>query len=336
LVAGGLQAADTPALVWEQLAPLPDREGVAGAFAGVSHGTLLIAGGANFPDRKPWEGGRKAWHDTVWALDHPAGSWRVVGRLPRPLAYGVSASHRDGLVCVGGSDAERHHAESFRLALTAGALTQEPLPPLPIALANAAGDLVSDTLYVCGGTAQPGEQSALNRFFALDLADSKARWRELEPCPGRPRILPVAAAVEGAFFLIGGAALEARAGAVRRVYLNEVWRYRSGEGWRRLADVPQPCAAAASPAPAWAARFYLVSGDNGGLAGFTPVAQHPGFPGSVFEYTPAQDRWRLVGQTPAPRVTLPTVRWRDRWVLPSGEIRPGVRSPEVWTLREHP
>src|SRR6185369_2510250 len=89
-------------LVWKALPPLPDALGVAGAFAGESGGALLVAGGANFPDKMPWEGGKKVWHDTVWVLERPDGAWREAGRLPRPLGYGVSVTHHGSVVCVGG------------------------------------------------------------------------------------------------------------------------------------------------------------------------------------------------------------------------------------------
>ena len=56
-------------LAWKQLPPIPDTLGVAGAFAGTSGGALLVMGGANFPDRMPWEGGTKLWYDTLFALD---------------------------------------------------------------------------------------------------------------------------------------------------------------------------------------------------------------------------------------------------------------------------
>ena len=61
---------------WERLPSLPDREGFAGLFAGVSGGALLVAGGANFPDAKPWEGGKKVWYDTVFVRSgrSPGGS----------------------------------------------------------------------------------------------------------------------------------------------------------------------------------------------------------------------------------------------------------------------
>ena len=74
-----LTACAQESLVWTTLPSLPDRLGVAAPFAGVSGGSLLVGGGANFPDRMPWEGGRKVWHDTVWALAQPGGAWQAVG-----------------------------------------------------------------------------------------------------------------------------------------------------------------------------------------------------------------------------------------------------------------
>ncbi|HTN77120.1 MAG TPA: hypothetical protein VL096_17795, partial [Pirellulaceae bacterium] len=116
---------------WQQLAALPDNEGFAGAFAGVSGDALLVAGGANFPDKKPWEGGQKVWHDAVYVLEQPTGKWAVAGKLPRPLGYGVSVTHSGGVVCVGGSDAQRHYASVFRLRWHEGKLLTDLLPDLP-------------------------------------------------------------------------------------------------------------------------------------------------------------------------------------------------------------
>lgn len=322
-----------PDLVWQQLAPLPDKEGFAGAFAGVSGQTLLVAGGANFPDKKPWEDGKKIWYDTVFALEKPDGQWKRVGKLPRPLGYGVSVTTRDGLVCIGGSDAERHHADVFLLQLEKAKLTIKDLPRLPVPLAMGAGALVESTLYVFGGAERPGEQAAYNRLFALNLADEAAQWKELEPCPGKPRILPVAASVDGAFYVAGGATLEPTNGKVARVYLSDAWRYRAGQAWTRLAPMPKPSVAAPSPAPVFDSKFFIVGGDDGSLAGFQPIEKHPGFPKSILTYDTRKNAWSPDGEVPASRATLSTTFWQGRWVLPSGEVRPGVRSPEVWTLR---
>ena len=92
-------------LEWSNLEPLPDEHGFAGAFAGISNGALIVAGGANFPDGFPWEGGEKAWHDSIFVLEEPGGAWKKLDeKLPRPLAYGVSASTSSGTYFIGGQD----------------------------------------------------------------------------------------------------------------------------------------------------------------------------------------------------------------------------------------
>lgn len=337
LLMSTLAAAPVPppnsALRWSPLPPLPSPLGVAGPFSGVSGDALLVGGGANFPDRMPWAGGKKIWRDEVYALVGDAGGWTVVGKLPHPLAYGVSVTTPAGVVCIGGSDAGRHYREVFLMNYDHGMFSVQPLPDLPLPLANAAGALVGSTIYLAGGTETPGEQSALNRCFALEMGGKNAAWTAVEPCPGKARLLPVAAAWEDGFYLFGGAALEPAGGKVARVYLRDAWRYQPGHGWQRLADLPRPCVAGPTPAPHLDSRFLLVGGDDGSRAGFQPLEQHPGFPQTGLAYDLPTDRWCTNGDLPAPRATVPAVFWRGRFVIPSGEMRPGVRSPEVWSFR---
>jgi N-acetylneuraminic acid mutarotase len=321
-------------LRWSQLPPLPDPVGVAGAFAGVSDGKLFVAGGANFPDKMPWQGGQKIWLDTVYALDQTNSHWRVVGKLPRPLAYGVSLTTKHGVLCIGGSDAMRHYADTFLLTETNGKIVIRSLPSLPVPLANAAGALVGQVAYVAGGAETPGEQAALNRVFALDLAASKPEWRELPPCPGEARILAAAGATADAFYLLGGAALRLQGDQVKRVYLRDAWKYLPAAGkWERLADLPWPSVAAPSPAPIVDSTLLLLGGDDGSLTGFQPPERHPGFPRVAQALDLRSGTWLQWDGLPMARATLPATEWRGLFVLPSGEVRPGVRSPEVWTVR---
>lgn len=212
-------------------------------------------------------------------------------------------------------------------------LVTRPLPALPIALSGSAGALVRDELIVAGGAEHPGEQAATNRAFTLDLVAKNPAWRELPPVPGPARLLATAGSADGAFYLFGGAALAPGAdGRIGRVYLREAWKYRAEHGWQRLADLPKPSVAAPGPAPFIGGKFLLLGGDDGSRVGFQPVAQHPGFPRSILAYDPARNQWSDVSELPAPRATLPCVEWSGSFVLPSGEVRPGVRSPEVWSV----
>jgi N-acetylneuraminic acid mutarotase len=281
----------------------------------------------------PWEGGKKAWQDELFVLETPEGQWRQAGRLPRPLGYGVSASFRGELICVGGSDATRHYADAFRLRWSEGRLAAESLPSLPIALANMSGTLVAGELYVACGVEGPGEDRATRRAFVLGLEAREPTWREIEPLPGVPRLLATAASHHGAFYVLGGVALESEGqGKSKRAYLRDAYCYRKEQGWSRIADLPEPNAAAPSPAPVVNSHILLLSGDDGSGAGFKSLEKHPGFVKTVSSFDTSVRQWSSAGDVPCSRVTTPCVEWRGRFVVASGEVRPGVRSPEVWSF----
>ena len=106
LIAVTAQPAGAP-LTWHSLPALPDREGFAGSFAGVSSDALLVAGGANFPEKRPWEGGAKIWYDHIFVLEPNAPTWRDGGHLPAAGGYGLAVNATEGMVLVGGGDAKR-------------------------------------------------------------------------------------------------------------------------------------------------------------------------------------------------------------------------------------
>jgi N-acetylneuraminate epimerase len=332
---GSVSAASGSAVLqWRRLASLPVSAGLGAPYAGVSEGRLLVAGGANFPQAAPWAGGKKVWYDTVYALAQGDGSWESVGKLPRPMGYGVSVSTPAGLVCLGGSDAQRHYREVLRLELNPGGLRVEPLPPLPRPMANGCGAVLDNTVYMAGGIESPEATRALHTFWALDLSAAQPAWRELEPWPGPARMLAVAAVQDGAFFLLSGTELSADAdNKPVRHYLKDVYRYRPGAGWMRMAEMPRAAVAAASPAPQWGpSQFLVLSGDDGTKLVFQPPQEHPGFARDILAYDTRSNSWTVAGQVPATQVTVPAVVWQGRCVLPSGEVRPGVRTPQVWAL----
>ena len=322
---------------WNRLPPLPDPKGFAGAYCGVSNGILLVAGGSNFPDKPPWEGGAKVWYDTVYALDRLDGTWRVAGHLPRPLAYGVSITHQDTLICIGGGDSKRNYPDVFRLEFKEGKLSTTPLPPLPKSLASAAGALLNNTLYIATGQQTPNATEASKSIYTLDLAAAKPTWREIDPLPGPARILPTAAAFNNAFYLSGGAELTPdQNNKPQRHYLKDAYRFDRQTGWHRIADLPHPIVAAPSPAPTDPTGFYLLGGDDGSQV-TSPPDQHRGFSRSILRYDAKHDQWTDAGEMPAdPPVTTSVAGWRKQWIIPTGEIHPGIRSPSVWSWTPTP
>ena len=319
-------------LHWETLRPIPDKEGFAGSFAGVHNGALIVAGGANFPDKRPWEGGVKRWYDSIFVLESPAGRWKSGFKLPKPLGYGVSISHSDGLICIGGSDSKGHSADVFSLSWTNEEIRTKALPSLPTACANFCGVLIDETIYVAGGIEKPDSTNALKTFWALDLNDLRGGWKTLDAWPGPGRMLASAGVNGGDFYLFGGAAMKAAAdGKPVREWLRDAYVFTPGKGWKRIADLPHSVVAAPSPVPDLdGSRLLLLGGDDGAQVNAAPT-EHRGFPHETLAYNIEHNEWREFGRLPFGLVTTTAVRWNGNIVIPGGEARPGVRSTEVWS-----
>ena len=57
---------------------------------------------------------------------------------------------------------------------------------------------------------------------------------------------------------------------------------------------------------------------------------HPGFARDVLAFDTRRETWRTVGQTTsAPQVTTLAVPHRGAIIIPSGEIKPGIRTPAI-------
>jgi SSS family transporter len=316
---------------WSELPPLPDPIGFAGPFAGASGGALVVAGGANFPDGPPWEGHAKVWHERIFVLTEPDAQWRALDvALPRPAAYGVSASWDDALVCVGGGDATRHHEDAYLLRWDGARIRVEDLPALPQPVAFACGAVVGDALYVLGGIERPDAAECLAGGYRLDLGDPAGGWTSVAPLPGPARQLAAAGVLGDALYLFGGVTLAD--GQRMLPYLADAYRLDEDGSWAPLAELPHPLAGAPSPALRLGTeRLALVGGDDGSLVGQVAHEEHPGFPMGTLVYDATLDRWSARDSNQPTVVTTVALEWRGRTVIPSGEVRPGVRTNRVAT-----
>ena len=392
LVVATKSVAAVTALAWDSLPALPPsagemkQPGVAGPFAGVHGDALIVAGGANFPDKLPWDGGAKIWWSDVWVLENlssAAPRW-VTDRsfeLPRRIGYGISVSTPDGVICAGGHDAERCYADVFMLSWDARVrqIRRTDLPPLPEPLSFMAGALVGTTLYIAGGQTTMTNPVASSIFWSLDLSKSdraaEFKWSVLPPWPGPARILAVAAAqstVRGEeFFLFSGR--RPQAGQATQI-LSDAYAFDPRtRRWRTLPSVGDGLRSglsvmAGSAAAVGASEILLFGGDRGELfqdleahdlmiahlrariasrseservALERQIAEqvaakrriydsHPGFARDVLAYDTARDLWRSVGRSPVlPPVTTVMVKYGDAVLIPSGEVKPGIRSPAI-------
>ena len=330
---------ETDIFRWEKLPDLPDPLGVAGPFAGISNDVLLVAGGANFPVPL-FEGGTKIWYDNGYILQkQPSGkySWIDTFTLDKPIAYGSSVTVPDGVIFIGGCDADRCYDTVIRVEWTGDHVQQHSLPSLPQPCAFTSAALVGSTIYVAGGQSVMSPPDAMHNFWALDITDIESGWQVLEPWPGPARALPVAAALDGCFYVFSGHdSVPGENGAVDRKFLTDAYRYDpAGKQWKRIADLPVPVEAGATPGFSLGSTdIMLFGGNDGSLAGRESELKdkHPGFSHNILAYHTVTDTWRVADTMPVGHVTTNAVQWVNSVVITSGEIRPGIRSSELYLV----
>ncbi len=357
------QNTNSQKLRWRVLGELPSSKtgspsGLAGAFTGASGDLMWIAGGSNFSNGLPWEGGSKLFHDTVYFFRKNGKGMDLLpvrDRLPLAIAYGTSIAWQNGVVCVGGQNQTGFSAKVFFVSIKKEkpSLQYKTLADLPAGLANASGTLYRNTLYIAGGETVDGPS---NQFLSLDMSKENEKWKMLPKLPK-----PVSHAIlvtqsngkDTSLYLLGGRRKDIS--GISEFYA-DMYRYDFiTASWQ--ACTPMPYALSAHTGIAFAANEILVFGGDKGTV-FNKVEKalvaigkendpgqkatlvnlknelqnsHPGFSREVLSYNTLTGKWTLKGVLPFPTpVTTTAFIWDRSVIIPSGEIKAGVRSPEIW------
>lgn len=292
---------------------------------------ILAAGGSNFPDKLPWEGGTKVFYRDIFLLQQTQGTWtwRKLGELPVPNAYAAfgPTPTRDGLVIAGGCNATGHLDEVLMIRLDGK--YEKLAAKLPEPRAYAGYFQMGSRLAVLGGTTSPEATSTVATMAVLDLAKPTEGWKCSDPKEDFARILPlVGASDNGTFIWAGGCALSAQQGKPMRDYRDALgYSSAKGEGMRFHA-FPNPLAASAGPGVATSQYLFFVGGDDGAHYGKPPAA-HPGQSQQIVMIDLETLETQVIDQWPHPVATAPLLRLGDDLVTISGETRPGVRTPAI-------
>lgn len=349
---------------WTVAATLPDASptekslGVAGPVAGISNDVLIVAGGANFPDGMPWNGAKKIYQDEIYVFHKKKGrisKGKVsMQRLPQPIAYCASVSTGNGIIYLGGENENgisdkvvwmQYNAKDDTIHFTS-------LPSLPLPLTNAAAALVNNKIFIAGGDKKDGTSS---QFFSLDLSLPHATWQTLATIPVTISFAVMAVQSNGeneCIYLSGGRS-KTQSG-ISTIY-NSVYAYNlKSNQWLEKAPLPYTLSAGTGISIG-SNEILLFSGDKGetfskvekmnlaiGKEKDEPKKQelvkekiallnaHSGFTKEVLLYNTVLDKWESAGSIPfdAP-VTTTALKWGDCIIIPSGEIRAGVRTPQI-------
>ncbi len=338
--------------------------GYAGAVTGVHQNHLLIAGGANFPEAMPWQGGKKIYHAEVFVYHQEGGQIKLVqqnAKLPEAIAYSAVCSTSDGVIYVGG---ENENGISNKVWMLQWNQHKKEIhfityPPLPIALTNAAATWVNNTIFVAGGETA---QDASEQFFQLDLNNLSAGWKTLPVIPqavSHTVLVGIAHEANPVLYLIGGR--KKNTNGISSLY-NQVYEFNiNSNSWSAKSPLPYALSAGTG---IWynVDQIIVFGGDRGtvfsqvenllaAIAVETDPAKkqvlinqknqlqisHPGFSKEVLLYQAKTNQWQALTNIPYDTpVTTTAVKWNDAIFLPTGEIKAGVRSPQILKATIHP
>ncbi len=345
-----------PVLQWSEYAVLPDTGnrpslGYAGPVTGIISNMLVIAGGANFPDDMPWEGGKKQYYNEAYitAIDASFPSFQKF-TLPYKAAYSANCSTVQGIVCAGGENEQGPLNKVLLLQWINDQLQVTPLPYLPEAITNAAAVAIGSKVFVAGGETP---SAALAGLHVLDLADTSKGWQPLKNIPHAVSHTVLVATKDGKHIYLSGGRKK-NSNGVSDLY-NKVYEYDVADNrWTEKAPLPYALSAGTSTI---VNDHYIAmfGGDKGATFHQTEVlisniknetdsvkkqqlvaekiklqSGHPGFSNEIWLYDIKNDSWTTGGNIPfAVPVTTTAVKKENRIWIPSGEIKAGVRTPQI-------
>lgn len=354
-------------LHWEKAGQLPEGEngvphpGLAGAISGMVQNRLVIAGGANFPDALPWEGGTKTYYTDIftWGIDSKSTLefQNTPGQLPYKVAYPAVATTTHGIVFAGGEN------ETGLLAnvslLTVDTTTNEwlinYLKPLSVPTTHAAATCLNNEVFIAGGETGKGATAAV---WMMNLKDTSKGWQALPvlPNPASDGVLAAVALPSGKTNLYFAGGRSRQPNGISLHYQTVFKLSTENEKWEPCASLPYGLSAASganSPGEKW----FIFSGDKGET--FEKVEKllvkishttdstekekllkekaaiqsaHPGFSREVLVYDFSLDKWTTSDSIPfeAP-VTTNAFFYHNKAYLCSGEVRAGIRTPFIFS-----
>ena len=316
---------------WEKPAALPVAKGLSHTIVGISHGALLVAGGSHF-DRRIQEGGKKIIHDKIYvATDADSMHWREAGRLPWPLCNAAVLPWDNGLLVIGGTNGETSSDRVFLLSWNAALNSvsiDSSFPRLPLPLSSPAVARSGKNIFVGGG--QDEDNKSQQSFYSIELGEQGSvhtgHWKPMPEFPGPARFgATMVAQSNGEYdclYLFGGKGVEG--------YLKDAFSFDMKRNqWKQIHNLPR--AALFSPSmPLGQTHVIIFSGSDGHDAD-KAIEQQDDYHmvKNVLAYHTITDTWITLGNIPTGVAGATAIRWHNKIMLVGGELRPGVRTPDI-------
>lgn len=349
---------------WKKAAQLQNADGslslgFAGPINGISNNVLIVAGGANFQDKMPWEGGKKHYSNEIHVLEKAGDDFlwnkKAIHTLPEPIAYPGNVTTNSGIVYVGGENETGLSNKAYLLNWNAAKneVETKSLPNFPIAITNIALTHLDNIVYAIGG--DEAKQSS-DLVFSLDLNVEKPEWKLLTKLPFA-LANSVSVIQNNTIYVIGGRTkTPSGISDLHNTTLAFDLKKQTWENKANISDGKQTTNFSAGAGVAIGTEYILIpGGDNGTtfhkietylsqIANATSEEEklkliaeknilnttHKGFYNDILLYNTHKNKWSKIGELPfLAHVTTTATIWNDKIVLSNGEIKPGIRTPDV-------
>ncbi|MCA5005299.1 Kelch repeat-containing protein [Sphingobacterium bovistauri] len=325
--------------------------GVAGAVTGILSDMLVVAGGANFPKEMPWDGGTKAYSKEVYLYTKGQNNEFILSNTQSfedSVAYAANVSFDNSIYSIGGERNGKATSDVYRYFIENKSFKRVQLPSLPLSLTNGAAVQVGGDLYFVGGE---NADLVSNKIYRLHLSAGGGEWEEFFEMPKPLTHMVVASDAKDNIYIIGGRKRNTNA---KSDMYNEVYSINVDSKKVELLDT-LPEALAAGTGGYANGNLIVIGGDNAQtfhrveeLIGAINLESdeskkaelitkkndiqraHSGFSPNVWYYNLEERTWKASNQIKgASPVTTTAIIHKNLIVIPSGEVRAGVRTDQI-------
>jgi N-acetylneuraminate epimerase len=325
--------------------------GVAGPVTGIIGDVLVVAGGANFPNGMPWDGGQKAYSKDVYLFTQDRNNGFTVSNTQSfgdSVAYAANISIENSIYSVGGERNGTATADVFRYFLENDSFQRVQLPSLPKQLTNGGVTRVNDYIYFVGGE---NADLVSDKVYRLKFEEANSNWEVFAELAKPLTHAVITSDEKENIYIIGGRKRNTNA---KSDMYDEVFELNLSSKKITLLD-RLPEALAAGTGGYYNGNLIVIGGDNAHtfhqveeLIGAINLesddnkktelivkknnmqCSHPGFSTNVWTYNLADKTWKssnkLQGESP---VTTTVIIKNGNIIIPSGEVRAGVRTNQI-------
>ncbi|MBT4270300.1 MAG: sodium/solute symporter [Candidatus Marinimicrobia bacterium] len=296
------------------------------------------------------------------------GEWKNHEKNPKTKSYKTSSGISDKIFVIQWKDEIQISDKWFLPGEDENTIVD--IPNLPQSTTAMAGAIIDNKIYIVGGDSEAG---ATHNFWMLDLNNRTSpenyKWQSLQAWNGAPRTHLLAVSQndgreESLFIFSGRANINGQ-----WQMLTDAHKYVPSRGeWESLGniqvegDLEPRCVMAGTVAKMGVNHLAVFGGADGkGFLYLTKLAEqisraevngnqqekdrikkeqqqflnnHHGFSNDILLYNTVTNRWSKYGDFPgSSHVTTSAIQWGESIIIPSGEISPGIRSPQIWEMK---